>query len=101
MFSTSNDYTFDVAGNTLTDANGQKFTYDGENKQVEVKDASNVSIGQYFYDGDGKRIRKVVPSTGEIMIFVYDAGGKQIAEYSTIVASVEDAKAASPPLIHY
>jgi len=56
--------------------------------------ASNGSgtLGQYSYDGDGKRVRKYVPSTGELTIFVYDASGKSIAEYSTIVASVNDAK---------
>jgi RHS repeat-associated protein len=91
---TSSGWTYDAAGNTLTDAIGQKFTYDGENKQTEVKNSSNATIGQYWYDGDGKRVKKLVPSTGETTIFVYDAAGKQIAEYSTIVASVEDAKVA-------
>jgi RHS repeat-associated protein len=39
-------------------------------------------------------VKKYVPSTGETTIFVYDAGGKLVAEYSTIVARVEDAKVA-------
>ncbi len=89
---TSSGWTYDTAGNTLTDANGQKFTYDGENKQTEVKNSSNATVGQYVYDGDGRRVKKVVPGTGEVTIFVYDAGGKEIAEYSTVIASVEDAK---------
>ncbi len=65
---------FDAAGNTTIDAEGRAFFYDGENKQKEVRNASNVIIGQYFYDGDGKRIKKI--SDAEITIFVYDAGGK-------------------------
>ncbi len=43
------DYSYDSAGNTLTDANGQTFIYDGENKQVEVRNSSNAAIGKYWY----------------------------------------------------
>ncbi|HMM81501.1 MAG TPA: RHS repeat-associated core domain-containing protein [Pyrinomonadaceae bacterium] len=88
---TVNDYTFDSSGNTTLDAQGRTFIYDGENKQVSVSD-SNGTIGEYSYAGDGKRVKKVVPATGETTIFVYDAGGKLVAEYSTIVASTNDAK---------
>ncbi|MBK9214286.1 MAG: RHS repeat-associated core domain-containing protein [Chloracidobacterium sp.] len=91
---TSTGWLYDNAGNTTRDGNYQTFTYDAENKQVEVKNSSSVTLGQYWYDGDGKRVKKVVPSTGEVTIFVYDAAGKQIAEYSTVVESVEDAKVA-------
>ncbi|MFN6963474.1 MAG: RHS repeat domain-containing protein [Pyrinomonadaceae bacterium] len=38
-------------------------------------------------------MKKVVPN-GETTIFVYDAGAKLIAEYSTVVAPVQDAKVA-------
>ncbi len=55
---------------------------------------NSVTVGEYFYDGDGKRVKKYVPGTGETTIFVYDAGGKLVAEYSTIVASTNDAKVA-------
>ncbi|MBK9214290.1 MAG: RHS repeat-associated core domain-containing protein [Chloracidobacterium sp.] len=91
---TSTGWLYDNTGNTTRDGNYQTFTYDAENKQVEVKNSSSVTLGQYWYDGDGKRVKKVVPSTGEVTIFVYDAAGKQIAEYSTVVESVEDAKVA-------
>jgi RHS repeat-associated protein len=84
-------YVFDNAGNTKTDANGQTFIYDGENKQVQVSNTNGV-VGQYFYDGDGKRVKKFVPSTGETTVFVYDASGKMVAEYSTIVAPPSEAK---------
>ncbi len=82
--STSDDYVFDNAGNTTEDAHGRTFIYDAENKQVEVKDQYDNTIGEYFYDGDGKRIKKYVPNTSEVTIFVYDAAGKLVAEYSTI-----------------
>jgi RHS repeat-associated protein len=89
----SSGYSFDNAGNTTADAQGRTFVYDAENKQIEVIDDS-VTVGEYFYDGDGKRIKKYVPSTGETTVFVYDAAGKLVAEYSTIVASTNDAKVA-------
>ncbi|MFN0141014.1 MAG: RHS repeat domain-containing protein [Pyrinomonadaceae bacterium] len=84
-------YVFDTSGNTTTDANGQTFTYDGENKQVQVNNAGGI-VGQYHYDGDGKRVKKYVPSTGETTVFVYDAGGKSIADYSTVVEPQATAK---------
>jgi YD repeat-containing protein len=84
-------YQFDASGNTKVDANNQTFTYDAENKQVEVRSATNSIVGQYFYDGDGKRIKKIVPN-GETTLFVYDASGKMVAKYSTIVATPINAK---------
>jgi RHS repeat-associated protein len=94
-----NGYTFDAAGNMTADPQGRRFTYDAENKQVNVATIDEngnpiAIIGQYAYDGDGKRVKKIVPGTGEMTVFVYDAAGKQIAEYLTIVALVEDAKVA-------
>jgi|CXWL01.1.fsa_nt_gi RHS repeat-associated protein len=86
-------HSYDNAGNTIADGSGKTFTYDAENKQVQVANGGN-SVGQYFVDGDGKRVKKVVPSTGETTIFVYDVTGKLVAEYSTIVASQQDAKVA-------
>jgi RHS repeat-associated protein len=77
------DYTFDSSGNTTKQANGMTFVYDAENKQIEVKNSSQVTLGQYSYDGEGKRVKKYVPGTGEITVFVYDALGKMVAEYST------------------
>ena len=79
-------YVFDDAGNTKTDASGQTFIYDAENKQIQVSNTGGV-VGQYYYDGDGKRVKKIVPGTGETTVFVYDASGKMVAEYSTVVSS--------------
>jgi RHS repeat-associated protein len=89
----STGYSFDNAGNTTAEPSGQVFTYDGENKQVLVTNVGG-TVGQYWYDGDGRRVKKYVPGTGETTVFIYDAAGKQIAEYSTIVASTQDAKVA-------
>jgi len=88
---TSTGYSYDSSGNTTADANGQVYVYDAENKMVSASNGSG-TLGEYSYDGDGKRVKKYVPSTGETTIFVYDSSGKLVAEYSTIVASTNDAK---------
>jgi RHS repeat-associated protein len=85
-------WAYDPAGNTTADPQGRTFTYDAENKQIEVKNSLSATVGQYFFDGDGKRVKKVVPTSGEVTIFIYDAGAKLIGEYSAIVQSVQDAK---------
>lgn len=70
---------YDQAGNVIQDAENKLFFYDAENRQKEVKNASNQVIGQYFYDGEGRRVQKT--ATQENTIFVYDAFGKMVAEY--------------------
>ncbi|MBK7706817.1 MAG: hypothetical protein IPJ30_13865 [Acidobacteria bacterium] len=80
-FTSGQGYTYDAAGNVLTDAEGRSFYYDAENKQKEVKNASNQTIGLYYFDGDGRRVRKVTNT--ETVIFIFDAAGKLVAEYST------------------
>ena len=47
--SSDDDYVFDSAGNTAEDAQGRTFIYDAENKQVEVKNDLNQTIGKYWY----------------------------------------------------
>lgn len=83
-FTTGQGYVYDYNGNIIADAEGRSFTFNGDDKQTEVKDTNNNVVGQYFYDGSGARVKKYVPSTGETTVFVYDAGGALAAEYSTI-----------------
>jgi RHS repeat-associated protein len=79
------DYAFDASGNNTKNAGGQNFVYDGENRQIEVRNGGTL-IGQYYYDGDGKRVKKVVPAAGETTIFVYGGGAELLAEYSTVLS---------------
>ena len=74
-------YGYDAVGNLTTDATGREFVFNGENKQIEVRDTQGSTIGQYVYDGSGKRIKKITAS--EITVFVYDGLGNLIAEMST------------------
>ncbi len=80
-FQTSQGYNYNLDGNLIQDTSGRQFTFDGENKQTQVKDAANNVIGLYYYDGNGKRVKKVTSS--ETTIFAYDGTGKLVAEYST------------------
>ena len=50
--STTDDYAFDNSGNTTGDAEGRTFVYDAENKQVEVKNSGDQTIGKYRYDSE-------------------------------------------------
>ncbi|MEP7212409.1 MAG: RHS repeat-associated core domain-containing protein, partial [Acidobacteriota bacterium] len=70
----------DPNGNLIVNAEGEQFSFNGENKQTEVKDSQNNTIGKYYYDGDGKRVKKVTAS--ETVVFAY-SGGKLVAEYSS------------------
>jgi RHS repeat-associated protein len=79
---TSDDYAYDLAGNTTADADSQSYIYDGENKMVQASNGTG-ALGYYYYDGDGQRVKKLVPN-GETTVFVYDASGKMVAEYSTV-----------------
>ncbi|MCW5957365.1 MAG: RHS repeat protein [Pyrinomonadaceae bacterium] len=78
-FEPNQGFSYDLNGNLVVDNEGRQFTFNGDNKQTVVKDASNNVIGQYFYDGEGKRVKKITNS--ETTIFVYSSG-KLVAEYS-------------------
>ena len=74
------NFQYDLNGNIIRDAEARQFTFNGDNKQTQVKDINNVVVGTYFYDGEGKRIKKVTNT--ETTVFVYSSG-KLVAEYST------------------
>lgn len=88
-FTSGQGFSYDQNGNLIQDAEGRQFTFNGENKQTIVRDASNNPIGGYFYDGEGRRVKKVTNS--ETTIFVYSAG-KLIAEYSTQLSNSPQTK---------
>jgi RHS repeat-associated protein len=84
-FTTGQGYIYDYNGNLVQDAEGRTFTFDGNDKQIEVRGANNQIVGQYFYDASGARVKKV--TNLETTIFVYDAGGTLAAEYSVTSAT--------------
>jgi RHS repeat-associated protein len=83
-FTTGQGYVYDFNGNLVQDAGGRTFTFNGDDKQIQVNDAAQNVIGTYYYDGDGLRVKKV--TNAETTVFVYDGGGDLVAEYSTVVS---------------
>jgi RHS repeat-associated protein len=85
---TSSNFTYDENGNITRDTDSvtnqaRQTTFNGDNKQTEVKDANGNSIGKYYCDGEGKRVKKITAT--ETTVFVY-SGGKLVAEYATQIS---------------
>jgi RHS repeat-associated protein len=86
-FQANQGYSYDAAGNLTGDPQGRGFIFNGDNKQVEIRNAQGLVIGRYAYDGNGRRIKKT--TVAETVVFVYDAHGKLVAEMSTAALPVE------------
>ncbi len=54
-FNSSQGYTYDLSGNIVSDAEGRTYIYDAENKQKQVKNSANQTVGTYFFDGEQQR----------------------------------------------
>jgi RHS repeat-associated protein len=65
---------YDAAGNLLSDSI-HSYTYDAENRVIEVDGGST---GTYTYDADGRRVtRKTASGSWE---YLYDLGGRAVTE---------------------
>lgn len=90
-FSSGQGYGYDQNGNVTQDAQGRRFGYDAENHQKEFFGVGNSSAtpdATYSYDGEGRRVKKI--SSTETTVFVYNASGQLVAEYSTVLAPVQE-----------
>lgn len=78
---TSTGYSYDPAGNLISDPSGKFFFFDAENRlfKVSTDQAGSNIISRYLYDGNSLRVKKV--AFGSITRFVYDQGGTLLAEY--------------------
>ncbi len=61
QFTTGQGYVYDFNGNLIQDAEGRSFKFDGNDKQIEVKNTNNPSqiIGNYYYDASGARVTEM------------------------------------------
>ena len=75
-------FTYDAAGNTLTDSRGAgySYTYDSAGRMASMS-INGVLQGQYKYDFAGRQAIRTLTSTGQTIHSVFDASGNRIAEY--------------------
>jgi len=82
--------THDLDGNMLSDGAGKNLVWDGENRLIEVRNASNALVAAYTYDGQSRRVKKVTPAlapqSASEEIYLYD-GWNRIATYSLLPSS--------------
>ncbi len=55
----SDDCTYDAAGNMTVDPNGYQYTYDYENRIIEIEDVGDTTVAEFAYDALGRRIKTV------------------------------------------
>ena len=72
--------TYDDAGNTTVDPNGYQYSYDYENRIIEIKDKDSVSIVEYTYDALGRRIQKEDKIAGETTRYYYNNNWQVLTE---------------------
>jgi len=72
-----NGYSHDANGNMIDDGTFT-YTYDSENRLIQVTNGADVIT--YGYDGDGRRISQTI--NGETTIFAYGVGMNVLTEFS-------------------
>ena len=78
--------TYDLAGNTTTDENGQTYIYNAWNQVITAKDSGGATIAGYAYDVQGRRISQT------------EAGATTQFYFSSQGQTIEDAKVRLLPL---
>jgi YD repeat-containing protein len=76
-------YTYDGAGNVLTDSRGAgySYTYDAAGRMASMS-INGVLQGTYKYDFAGRQAIRRIASTGVTIHSVFDAQRRRIAEYN-------------------
>ena len=74
---------YDAAGNLTQDKDGYQFSYDYENRIVEVRNSSDALVAEFDYDTQGRRIHIIsydsVPSAATL--YYYSDNWQVLAEY--------------------
>ena len=71
---------YDAAGNTIVDPKGYQYSYDYENRIIEIKDKDNTSVVEYAYDALGRRIEKDDKIAGEKTRYYYNNNWQVLKE---------------------
>ncbi|MFC1782655.1 RHS repeat-associated core domain-containing protein [Planctomycetota bacterium] len=72
---------YDEAGNLTTDYRGYQYSYDYENRLLEIKDSDDTSIVAYAYDALGRRIQKDDKIAGQKTRYYNNHDWQVLAEY--------------------
>ena len=78
----SNALEYDNAGNLTKDKNGYEYTYDYENRLIEVNDVNGTRVADFTYDTAGRRIRKIDSAASATTLYYYNNNWQVLAEYS-------------------
>ncbi len=73
---------YDAAGNLTQDKDGYQFTYDYENRIVEVRNSSNALVAGFDYDTQGRRIRVYDAVADATTLYYYSDNWQVLAEYN-------------------
>ena len=76
----SNNCTYDAAGNMTVDPDGYQYTYDYENRIVEIKDSGDTTVAEFAYDALGRRIMKTDSITAANTRYYYYNDQWQVLE---------------------
>jgi YD repeat-containing protein len=76
-----NDLNYDHAGNLTTDHKGYSYSYDYENRIVEItKSGGQATVAQYAYDALGRRIEKTDSIAGKTTRYYHDNNWRVLTE---------------------
>jgi RHS repeat-associated protein len=95
--------TYDDDGNTLTDGTGKIYTWDCENRLIQVtlqNATATTEIVRYYYDGISRRVKRehIIPTKTTTTTYLYD--GWNVIFESTIKTEVVGNSSSSSTKIH-
>ena len=73
---------YDEAGNLIVDKDGYGYTYDYENRIVEINDVNGTTVAEFAYDALGRRIKKTDSVTSaNTRLYYYNDKWQVVNEY--------------------
>jgi len=73
---------YDAAGNLTKDRLGYGYSYDYENRIVEINDVNGTVVAEFAYDALGRRIRKRDCAGNTNTLYYYNDNWQVLCEYS-------------------
>lgn len=80
-------YTFDAAGNVISDGTGASYEYDSDNRLIR-KFVDNLNKVEFQYDADGNRVRKTVTVNGVENTTLYLVDDRNPTGYAQVIEEI-------------